>query len=186
MNCPPYSQFVFSEKFRFVGSGSFDGAMLPTRASSGRVATPAPPIRLAWISARREIPRLPFASPSDGAVLSRPGETADPPGAGEDGTVSGRRGAVPGRGGALPCCPWRAGASAGAAVPALAGRAWPVPGRRGGLPPWAVRGGAPAEGVVPRRGGVPAGEACGAAPACGRREAPAPWAGRESEPRDAG
>src|SRR6516225_683514 len=149
MYCPPNSQFVFSEKFRFAGSGSLDGDMLPTRASSGSAATPAAPIRLAWISARREMRRLPLASPSGGAVPSRArltalppgagvtalrpgagvtalrpgaGVTALPPGAGADGVAPGRRAAVPGRGDALPGLPGRGGAPAGAAVPALAGR----------------------------------------------------------------
>ena len=63
MYCPPNSQFEFSEKLRFVGCGSLDGDMLPTRASSGSAATPAPPIRPAWISARREIRRLAFGPP---------------------------------------------------------------------------------------------------------------------------
>ena len=47
MYCPPNSQFEFSEKFRLVGSGSLDGDIFPTSASSDPAATPAPPIRLA-------------------------------------------------------------------------------------------------------------------------------------------
>ncbi len=95
MYCPPNSQLEFSEKVRFVGCGSFDGDMLPTRASSGSAATPAPPIRLAWISVRRESRSLDFASPSCGAAPSRAGRTVVRSGAGQGGVVSGRRGAVP-------------------------------------------------------------------------------------------
>ncbi len=62
MYCPPNSQFEFSEKLRLVGCGSFDGENLPTSAISGSAATPAPPITLAWISARREIRRLALVS----------------------------------------------------------------------------------------------------------------------------
>ena len=51
-----------------MGSGSFDGDILPTSAISGSAATPAPPIRLAWISARREIRRLALVSPSYAAA----------------------------------------------------------------------------------------------------------------------
>ena len=68
MYCPPNSQFEFSEKLRLVGCGSFDGEILPTSASSGSAATPAPPIRLAWISARREIRRLALVSLSYAAA----------------------------------------------------------------------------------------------------------------------
>jgi hypothetical protein len=70
MYCPPNSQFEFSEYFRLVGSGSFDGDMLPISTSSGSAAIPAPPIRLAWISARREIRRLGLVSPSYAAASS--------------------------------------------------------------------------------------------------------------------
>jgi hypothetical protein len=104
MYCPPNSQFEFSEKFRFVGSGSFDGDMFPTRASSDAEAIPAPPIRPAPISARREIRRLAFARPSCGAAQSA-GGMAGRPEAGRVGPVAGRWGAVPGRGGALPRSP---------------------------------------------------------------------------------
>src|SRR6516164_6190023 len=131
--------------------------MLPTRASSGSAATPAPPMRLAWISVRREIRRLPFASPPGGAVRS-PARAAFPPGRGEDGAVPGRRVAVPGGGGAISGFAGRGGAT-----PAFAGRGGTIPGFAG-------------------RGGAPAGEACGAVPACGRREVPVPRADRDGGP----
>src|SRR5215472_7340546 len=182
--------------------------MRPTRASSGSAATPAPPMRLAWISVRREIRRLPFASPSGRAARSRAGVAATPPGGGGEGVVPGRRGAVPGGAGVFPGLAGRGGAPAGAAVPPLAGRGgaavlplagrggapagasvpplagrvWPVPGWRGEFPPWAGRDDAPSAGIPPRRGGAPAGEACGAVPACGRREVPVPCADRDGGP----
>src|SRR5215469_9207161 len=134
--------------------------MRPTRASSGSAATPAPPMRLAWISVRREIRRLPFASPSGRAARSRAGVAATPPEGGGEDVVPGRRGAVPGGVGVFPGLAGRGGAPAGAAVPPLAGR--------GGAPagaavlPLAGRGGPPAGAAVPLlagRGGPPAGAA---------------------------
>ena len=55
--CPPNSQFVFIEKVRSVGC-SLVRVIPPTTAISGSAATPAPPIKLACSTARREIRRL--------------------------------------------------------------------------------------------------------------------------------
>ena len=74
--CPPNSQFVFIEKARSVGC-SLVRVMPPTSAISGSAATPAPPIKLACSTARREIRRLAAASCSPG--LSSALTPADPP-----------------------------------------------------------------------------------------------------------
>ena len=63
--CPPNSQFVFIGKARLVGC-SLVRVMPPTSAISGSAATPAPPIRLACSTVRREIRRLAAASCSSG------------------------------------------------------------------------------------------------------------------------
>ena len=63
--CPPNSQFVFIEKARSVGCSPVR-VMPPTSAISGSAATPAPPIRLACSTVRREIRRLAAASRSPG------------------------------------------------------------------------------------------------------------------------
>src|SRR5271169_4773605 len=119
--------------------------MLPTSASSGSAATPAPPIRLTWISARREIRRLALVSPSYAAASSA-GDRAVCSGAGRLGGVS-DRGALPWRGGAPPGWLWRGGAPPGWLWRGGAPPGWLW---RGGAPPgWLWRGGAPPGAPVP-------------------------------------
>ena len=81
--CPPNSQFVFIEKARSVGC-SLVRVMPPTSAISGSAATPAPPIRLACSTARREIRRLAATSCSSG--LSSALTPAGPPARGGSAT----------------------------------------------------------------------------------------------------
>ena len=77
--CPPNSQLVFIEKARPVGCWPVR-VIPPTSASSGSAATPAPPIRLACRTVRRETRRLTAASRSSGrSSVPTPGP---PPGGG--------------------------------------------------------------------------------------------------------
>src|ERR1700722_9729815 len=175
MYCPPNSQFEFSEKVRLVGCGMFDGAMLPTTASSGTAPAPAPAIRPAWSSVRRDIRRLAFAPSSRAVARSATAGIVALPDAGRGGAVTGPGaaasvlgaaaseggGAPSGGGGGLPGLPWRGGAPAGAAVASSAGPADAVP---------AGPDGSPAGGVVPSRAGAAGPEPCGPPPTCGRAD----------------
>ena len=75
MYCPPNSQFVFSEKARPAGCWSV--LVIPsTTASSGSAATPAPPIKPACSSVRRETRRpIPVARSPGCSSVPVPGRS---------------------------------------------------------------------------------------------------------------
>ena len=169
MYCPPNRQSVFSEKVRFVGSCWFDDEP-PTSASSGSDATPAPPIRLAWISVRREIRRRapPSRSPPSRSPVSSAGAAstsaiaaAAPACARGDAPYPSRAALPPRRAPAIPRQPPQP------AAPPQPPQA-PAQPRQPPQPPGpapAAPGLGPATPAAPARGPAPAGPGRGPAPA---------------------
>ena len=121
-----------------MACGRLAGESLPTRAISDSAPIPAPPIRPAWISARREMCGLALVCSSSGAASTSAAAVAVTPAAGSGGAAGGLGSPVPGGDGGL-LRRWRRAFRLFAARRRGCGRAGTRLGRAGWRLPWVTR-----------------------------------------------